>query len=266
MSSRTRHPWRFPVWPPASTGQAPTVLTRFGHVPSPLARPLQPVCRRGGSDDYGPGNRRSVPVGGNPANRRDVPGGLPARTPRYARRRAARGRGRWRPTWMSTTSWWAQYIHVRRVRAHRLVQPVGRRAGGKMLGYATTPGRRREADHGRPGRSRPSCDRTFTTRARKVPAAVHRGGRNERRRCEATSGGNPWFYRFELAADDRRYPGAKEEFEMPAARQFDVLEVWQAANLQATRQRRADRIALRVNRRQLDAGGKAIVGEVAQKR
>jgi len=109
-------------------------------------------------------------------------------------------------------------------------------------------------------------DRTFTTRARKVPAAVHRGGRNERRRCEATSGGNPWFYRFELAADDRRYPGAKEEFEMPAARQFDVLEVWRAANLQATRQRRADRIALRVNRRQPDAGGKAIVGEVAQKR
>jgi len=53
---------------------------------------------------------------------------------------------------------------------------------------------------------------------------------------------------------------------MPAARQFDVLEVRCPPNLKATRPGRADRIALRVDGRQPYAGGKAVVGEVAQQR
>src|SRR5262249_52512364 len=48
----------------------------------------------GGTDDYRVGGRWSLPAHGNPADRGHVPRSLPARAPRYARRRAARGRGR----------------------------------------------------------------------------------------------------------------------------------------------------------------------------
>ena len=66
--------------------------------------------------------------------------------------------------------------------------------------------------------------------------------------------------------DDRRYPGTKEEIEMPAAHHFDVLEVWCPASLQATRYGRADGIPLRVDRREPYAGGKAVAREVTQER
>jgi len=66
--------------------------------------------------------------------------------------------------------------------------------------------------------------------------------------------------------DDRRYPGTKEEIEMPAAHDFDVPEVWCPASLQATRYGRADGIPLRVDRREPYAGGKAVVREVTQER
>ena len=53
---------------------------------------------------------------------------------------------------------------------------------------------------------------------------------------------------------------------MPAAHDFDVLEVWCPASLQATRYGRADGIPLRVDRREPYAGGKAVVREVTQER
>src|SRR5262249_15712636 len=92
------------------------------------------------------------------------------------------------------------------------------------------------------------------------------GGRKEPPRCQLTSRGNLPVCRFEFAMDDRSYLGIKEEIEMPAAHHLDVLEVWCPASLQATRNWRADGIALRVDRREPYAAREAVVGEVTQKR
>src|SRR6266851_895946 len=112
-----------------------------------------------------------------------------------------------------------------------------------------------------PPRKRP---RSRCASGRRSPLVYRRRHRPRRRGAgEPISGGAGWLHRLELLTDDRRDPGTGQERDMSAARHLDVLEMRSPATLQAARRRRAERVPLRIDRRQPYTVGEAVVGEVA---
>src|SRR5262249_36909783 len=71
----------------------------------------------------------------------------------------------------------------------------------------------------------------------------------------------PWICRFEHPTDDGTDLGVAALVGKLDAGHFEVSQVCSPALLQAVRRSRAERIAARVDRRQVDAAGEIIVAE-----